>query len=63
MTTHDLHAIYTVLMFITFVGIWAWAWSKRRRRAFSEAAMLPFADEAIAQRSGEPVAEQKGDAS
>ncbi len=55
MNTTDLHAWWTVAMLILFVGIWIWAWSKKRNKDFSEAAMLPFADEQIAQRSGEPV--------
>ena len=38
-------SIHTVLMFATFVGICVWAYSGRRKRAFEEAANLPFADE------------------
>jgi cytochrome c oxidase cbb3-type subunit 4 len=38
--------LYTVLMLVVFVGIWAWAWSGKRKKAFREAANLPFADEA-----------------
>ena len=37
--------LYTVLMLVVFVGIWAWAWSGKRNKAFTEAANLPFADE------------------
>jgi len=55
MNTTDLHAYWTVAMLILFVGIWIWAWSSKRSKDFSEASMLPFADDQIAQRSGEPV--------
>lgn len=55
MNTTDLHAYWTVAMLILFVGIWIWAWSSKRKKEFNEAAMLPFADNDIAQRSGEPV--------
>jgi cytochrome c oxidase cbb3-type subunit 4 len=33
----------TVVAMATFVGIVAWAYSKRRQRAFEEAANAPFA--------------------
>jgi cytochrome c oxidase cbb3-type subunit IV len=33
----------TVLSFVLFLGIVAWAYSRRRRRAFEEAANAPFA--------------------
>ena len=35
--------VTTVLTFVAFLGIVAWAWSKRRRKAFDEAANAPFA--------------------
>jgi cytochrome c oxidase cbb3-type subunit 4 len=41
----DARSAYTVLSFLTFVGIFWWAYSARRREAFDEAANLPFADE------------------
>jgi len=37
--------LYTVLMLVLFIGIWAWAWSGKRKKAFTEAANLPFAGE------------------
>ncbi len=40
-----LRSIHTVLMFVVFIGICVWAYSGRRKRAFEEAANLPFADE------------------
>jgi cytochrome c oxidase cbb3-type subunit 4 len=40
-----LHSIWTVLLFIVFIGIVAWAWSSKRKKAFDEAAHLPFDEE------------------
>ncbi len=48
----NLWAIYTLLMFVVFVGIWAWAWSRKRSKAFTEAANLPFADETSEKNNG-----------
>ena len=42
MDMFDVRALYTVAMFLVFVGIVLWAWSSRRRDDFSEAANLPF---------------------
>ena len=36
-------SVFTVLSFVVFVGIVIWALSKRRKRAFDEAAREPFA--------------------
>jgi cytochrome c oxidase cbb3-type subunit 4 len=38
-----LSSIVTVVSFVTFVGIVAWAYSRKRKRAFDEAANAPFA--------------------
>jgi cytochrome c oxidase cbb3-type subunit 4 len=38
----DVRAAMTVIMFVLFVGIVLWAFSKKRKRAFDEAARLPF---------------------
>lgn len=46
MDINDLRVLFTLLSFAAFVGIVVWAWSSRNRKAFSEAANLPFADEA-----------------
>ena len=42
----DLRIVVTLLSFVIFIGIVVWAWSARNRKAFDEAAMLPFADDA-----------------
>ena len=39
----SLGSVITVLAFVIFVGIVAWAYSKRRKRAFDDAANAPFA--------------------
>lgn len=39
-------SIFTVVVFISFVGIVWWAFSSRNKQRFDEAANLPFADEA-----------------
>ncbi|MCL2919336.1 cbb3-type cytochrome oxidase subunit 3 [Shewanella litorisediminis] len=40
-----LHGIVTVVVMLTFVGIFAWAYSSRRKKSFDEAANLVFSDE------------------
>ncbi len=42
MDIDTLRIISTVLLFITFVGIFIWSWSSKRKRGFNEAANLPF---------------------
>ena len=46
MDVNTLRIVVTVLGLVAFVGIVAWAWSRRRRKAFDEAARLPFTDSA-----------------
>ncbi|MDM8545119.1 cbb3-type cytochrome c oxidase subunit 3 [Candidatus Venteria ishoeyi] len=38
-------SIWTVLVMVMFLGIIAWAWSGSNKKAFDEAAHLPFDDE------------------
>ena len=40
-----IHSIWTVVLFISFIGVFFWAYSKRRKSEFNEAANLVFADE------------------
>ena len=42
MDINDLRALFTVIMFVMFIGIVFWAWSNKRRGAFHEAANLPL---------------------
>lgn len=46
MELNDWRSLITVVSFVVFIGLVRWAWSARRRQAFDEAALLPFADEA-----------------
>jgi len=39
------HSIWTVVMFVLFIAIWAWAWSSKRKEAFDAAARLPLEDD------------------
>ncbi|HRP27506.1 MAG TPA: cbb3-type cytochrome c oxidase subunit 3 [Burkholderiaceae bacterium] len=48
MDVNDFRIATTLLSFAAFIGIVIWAWSRRNRKRFEEAAMLPFADEPIA---------------
>jgi cytochrome c oxidase cbb3-type subunit 4 len=45
MDINTLRGIFTALALIAFIGVWIWAWSGKRKRAFDEAANLPFADD------------------
>ncbi|GGI90401.1 cbb3-type cytochrome oxidase subunit 3 [Shewanella gelidii] len=46
--------IITIIVMLTFVGIFAWAYSSRRQKQFDEAANLIFSDEEIKNKdSGE----------
>lgn len=45
MDINDLRSIFTIVSFLTFVGIVVWAWSKRNRADFDEAARLPLEDD------------------
>jgi cytochrome c oxidase cbb3-type subunit 4 len=56
MDSITLHSIWTVVMFVVFIGIIFWAWSGRRKEAFREAANLALEDEEYvgpSQKSGE----------
>lgn len=51
MDINDLRGLSTALLMVAFIGLCFWAYSKRRHRAFEEAANLPFADEDLNQRT------------
>ncbi|WP_087023727.1 cbb3-type cytochrome oxidase subunit 3 [Thaumasiovibrio subtropicus] len=40
-----IHTIWTLVLFISFVGVVWWAYNKRQKNRFDEAANLIFADE------------------
>ena len=43
----DWRALFTLFMFLAFIGIVLWAWSSRRTRDFDEAANLPLEDDEL----------------
>jgi cytochrome c oxidase cbb3-type subunit 4 len=40
-----IHSVWTVLLFVLFIGIIVWAWSAKRKSRFDEAARLRLEDE------------------
>ncbi len=53
-----LRSLFTVLVFVTFIGVWIWAWSSKRKQAFDEAANLPFLEPDVPVQKKEPNHEQ-----
>jgi len=51
MDINDLRGISTIFLMVTFLGLCIWAYSSKRKKAFDEAANLPFADEELNQRT------------
>jgi len=47
MDINTLRGVFTALALIAFIGVCIWAWSGKRKRAFDEAANLPFADDTL----------------
>ncbi len=39
-TSGTIHGIWTVVLMLIILGIYAWAWSSKREEAFKEAANL-----------------------
>ena len=39
------HSIWTLLLFLIFIGIVWWAYSSKRKASFNEAANLPLEDD------------------
>ena len=39
-----VHGIWTLVLMITVIGIYAWAWNPKRKAAFDEAANLALDD-------------------
>ncbi len=44
---NTLRSIFTLLLFVLFIAIWAWAWSKDRKKEFEDAANMPFQGDEI----------------
>ncbi len=51
MDINDLRGLSTVFLMMAFIGLCFWAYSSKRKKAFDEAANLPFADEELNQRT------------
>ncbi len=51
MDINDLRGLSTAFLMVAFISLCVWAYSKKRKQAFDEAANLPFADEAVNQRT------------
>lgn len=37
--------VITVILMLTFIGIWIWAWRKKHKRVFDRMARLPLEDD------------------
>ncbi|GIU25138.1 MULTISPECIES: cbb3-type cytochrome c oxidase subunit 3 [unclassified Shewanella] len=51
-----LRGIITIVVMVTFIGIFAWAYSSRRKQQFDDAANLVFSDDeqnSVSKDSGE----------
>ncbi|MDX1442313.1 MAG: cbb3-type cytochrome c oxidase subunit 3 [Gammaproteobacteria bacterium] len=42
MDINTIRGLITLVVMLTFIGVWAWAWSSKRKHDFEEAANLPF---------------------
>ncbi len=51
MDINDLRGLSTLFLMVSFIGLCFWAYSKKRKKAFDDAANLPFADEELNQRT------------
>ena len=51
MDINDLRGLSTAFLMVAFFGLCIWAYSAKRKKAFDEAANLPFADEELNQKT------------
>ncbi len=51
MDINDLRGLSTLALMIGFIGMCFWAYSSKRKKAFDDAANMPFADEELNQRT------------
>jgi cytochrome c oxidase cbb3-type subunit IV len=49
-----VRGLLTLVLFVSFIALWAWAWSARRRSDFDAAAGLALHDESRACGSEQP---------
>ncbi len=40
-----LQGIWTIMVMVFFLGVVFWAWSKKRKKEFDDAAMIPFRED------------------
>ena len=59
MDINDLRGLSTIFVMIAFVSICWWAFSPSRKKSFSDAASLPFADEEAHQQAQHSSAKHK----
>ncbi|GAB4174314.1 MAG: CcoQ/FixQ family Cbb3-type cytochrome c oxidase assembly chaperone [Rhodocyclaceae bacterium] len=45
MDLNDLRSLYTVLAFVTFIGIVVWVYGGKRKAGFEEAGRLPLTED------------------
>jgi len=53
-----IHSIWTIVLFVSFLGVVWWAYGKNRKARFDEAANLVFADEQEPSENEEGVTKQ-----
>ena len=49
-----LRGLFTVFMFVAFIGIFFWAWSSRRKPEFDELANMPLEKDKFVTEHGKP---------
>jgi cytochrome c oxidase cbb3-type subunit 4 len=53
MDINTLRGLATLFLMIAFIGVCIWAYSGKRKKDFTEAANLPFADDEAGKRVNE----------
>ncbi|MFT6955293.1 MAG: cytochrome c oxidase cbb3-type subunit 4 [Halieaceae bacterium] len=51
MDINDLRGLSTFFLMISFIGLCFWAYSSKRKPYFDDAAMLPFEDDELNERT------------
>ena len=49
---YTIQSIWTVIVFLIFIGIVLWAWSGKNKVVFDEAARIPLEDDDLMSRPG-----------
>ncbi|WP_394245030.1 cbb3-type cytochrome oxidase subunit 3 [Vibrio astriarenae] len=55
-----IHSIWTIVLFVSFIGVVWWAYGKSRRSRFEEAANLVFDDEPQKQEHATTETQEQG---